>query len=167
VSIKIEVEFEGAEEFRRVFNRAPRIASEEFGKAFWRVTQAIATDAKRGAPVDTGRLRSSINAQVRFSGTQVIGEVGTRVFYAPYMEFGTGKAGDPEVPHKSGHWPPGAALETWARRHKFKSGKQVAAIIGLRGGLQPRRFFRNALDKNLKSVDGELRAALDRTLGRL
>jgi HK97 gp10 family phage protein len=167
VTIRIEIEIEGANELRQVFNIAPRVASEEFGKAFHVLTQAIATDAKRLAPVDTGRLRSSINGQVRFAGTQIVGEVGTKVFYAPYMEFGTGKAGDPAVPHKGSHWPPGKALGTWARRHGFKSGYQVAAIIGKRGGLRPRKYFRPALEKNKARVDAELQTALNRVLRRL
>jgi HK97 gp10 family phage protein len=167
VTIRIEIEIEGANELRQVFNQAPRIASEEFGRAFHVLTQGIATDAKRLAPVDTGRLRSSINAQVEFRGTEIRGMVGTAVFYAPFMEFGTGKAGDPAVPHKAGHWPPGKALGTWAKRHGFKSGYQVATIIGKRGGLRPRKYFRPALEKNKARVDAELQTALNRTLGRL
>jgi hypothetical protein len=167
VTIRIEVELKGQDVVRQLFNRAPRVATEEFSRAFHRITQGIATDAKRNAPVDRGRLRSSINAQVKTHVTQIVGEVGTKVFYAPYMEFGTGKVGDPVVPHKSTHWPPGAALDTWARRHGFSSGARVAAIIGRRGGLKARRYFRNALDKGLPRVDGELKAALDRVLGRL
>lgn len=43
--------------------------------------------AKQKAPVDTGRLRSSIQMEAFKGGLAV--EVGTNVKYAPYVEFGT------------------------------------------------------------------------------
>lgn len=44
-------------------------------------------EAIRRAPVDTGRLRSSLRFEVREDG--LAGEVFTNVFYAPFLEFGT------------------------------------------------------------------------------
>jgi HK97 gp10 family phage protein len=55
-------------------------------------TLTIESNAKRNAPVDTGRLRSSIASNI----TDVRGEVGTNVEYALFIEFGTYKsAGKP------------------------------------------------------------------------
>lgn len=48
----------------------------------------IEGDAKRRAPVDTGRLRSSIGRVVLNNGLTNV--VRTRVKYAPFVEFGTG-----------------------------------------------------------------------------
>lgn len=45
--------------------------------------------AKRLAPVDTGRLRSSITHETTTDGQGVVGIVGTDVEYAPHQEFGT------------------------------------------------------------------------------
>lgn len=45
----------------------------------------IASRAKELAPVDTGRLRASIQTVVK----RLAAEVGTDVEYAPYQEFGT------------------------------------------------------------------------------
>jgi hypothetical protein len=45
--------------------------------------------AKRGCPVDTGRLRSSINWRLARDGRGLLGIVGTNDTYAPYVEFGT------------------------------------------------------------------------------
>lgn len=45
--------------------------------------------AKRLAPVDTGRLRSSITYEIGQEGTVIVGRVGTNVHYAPYLELGT------------------------------------------------------------------------------
>lgn len=107
--------------------------------------------AKENAPVDTGRLRSSIGHRVDGATPPTWGSVGTNVHYAPYMEYGTGALSD--GPGGGGrHWPPGDALNTWALRHGFKSGGQVARIIGRRGGLRPRRYLRKALKESLSDI---------------
>lgn len=49
----------------------------------------IQRKAKRACPVDTGRLRSSIN--MTFADAAMVATVGTNVDYAPYVEFGTSK----------------------------------------------------------------------------
>ena len=49
-------------------------------------------------PVDTGNLRNKIFLDHK---KQNEWSVETNVEYAPYVEFGTGKLGDPEVPHTS------------------------------------------------------------------
>jgi len=46
----------------------------------------VESAAKLNAPVDTGNLRASINSRlIRYDRVRI----GTNVFYAPYMEFGT------------------------------------------------------------------------------
>lgn len=49
--------------------------------------------AKQGAPVDTGRLRSSITWRLGRDSQGLLGIVGTNVTYAPYVEFGTSRTG--------------------------------------------------------------------------
>jgi HK97 gp10 family phage protein len=51
--------------------------------------KAIERKAKRIAPVDTGRLRSSISSQVGPGQLPTYAEVGTNVNYARFVEFGT------------------------------------------------------------------------------
>lgn len=49
----------------------------------------VQNDARALCPVDTGRLRSSI---MTHRGTDAVGryvDIGTNVFYAPYVEYGT------------------------------------------------------------------------------
>lgn len=53
------------------------------------LSELAAEDAKRNAPVDTGRLRESITASVDGAGTGVEGLVVAEVPYAGYQEFGT------------------------------------------------------------------------------
>jgi len=108
-------------------------------------------DAKRGTPADNGRLRTSITHEVDNAIMPEWAVVGTNLEYAPFMEYGTGLFAEGDPAEKSGsgrHWPPGDALDVWAERHGWESGAAVAAAIGRRGGLEPRRFMRNALENN-------------------
>lgn len=51
--------------------------------------QIVQRDAKRNAPVLTGRLQASITAQVITQSKTVMGIVGSSVTYAPFVEYGT------------------------------------------------------------------------------
>ena len=56
----------------------------------------IEADAKRNAPVDTGRLRASITNEVRKIANAVLeGRVGTNIRYGYFQEIGTSKM-DPQ-----------------------------------------------------------------------
>jgi HK97 gp10 family phage protein len=46
---------------------------------------SIESNAKRNAPVDSGRLRSSIHSEIKPTSGAVL----TNVEYAPFIEFGT------------------------------------------------------------------------------
>lgn len=65
----------------------------------------IETAAKRYCPVDTGALRDSIETTIDDSGATVKGKVGPSMPYADYVEYGTGRRGDPGAPY--------AHVETW------------------------------------------------------
>lgn len=82
------------------------------------VSEAIedtTTDIHRAAvsrvPVDTGRLKGSLTPVVLTEGPQIVGEVGTNVEYAPYMEFGT--RSNARIP---------AGLESYAAQFKGSRG---------------------------------------------
>lgn len=45
-----------------------------------------------GPQVRTGRLRSSISWQIGLDGLGIFAAVGTNVYYAPFVEFGTDRA---------------------------------------------------------------------------
>ena len=154
----IEVEVRGLERLLRTLR--PELVGAPMRHFFQRATTLIANEAKRRAPVGiSGHLRSKISSEVDKSSVPLFGKVGTRVHYAPYQEYGTGSEGDPEVPHVARHWPPGHALGLWASRHGFRSGAQVARIIGKRGGLRPRRFFRGAVKETEPRIPGLLEQA--------
>ena len=69
----------------------------------------VEREAKRRAPVDTGRLRASLRTDVQTVGRRVIGTVGTSVEYAAAQEFGT-RTGVPARRYLGG------ALQTVARQ---------------------------------------------------
>lgn len=95
----------------------------------------IQTAAKGYCPVDTGALRESITTEVDASGSTVVGKVGPHMFYASFVEYGTGRRGDPAVPHNQ-DWP----------------------------GMAPQPFMRPALDENKGTIldvfKGNIRTAL-------
>lgn len=51
--------------------------------------ELIQSTAKEYAPVDTGRLRDSIQTTIEETGSTIVGTVGTDVEYAVFQEFGT------------------------------------------------------------------------------
>lgn len=63
--------------------------SSDVGEAITEATVKVEGEAKNLAPVDTGRLRSSIGHDIRRDGRGVYGVVGTDVEYAPFVELGT------------------------------------------------------------------------------
>ena len=87
-----------------------------------RAALSVESKAKWLAPVDTGRLRSSISTQI----TDDSARVSPRVVYGLFVETGTRP-----------HWAPRGALQPWARRHGFPSGPRgdflARRAIALRG----------------------------------
>ena len=157
----IQIHIDGLE--RAIKNASPELLDKPLRNFFARATIAIQNRARQNAPVDTGRLRSSIGTRVDSGNPPAWGEVGTNVQYAPYMEYGTGLFA--EGPNAKGdrHFPPGGALDVWAARHGFDSGFTVAQIIGRRGGLRPRRYLRNAVKESL----GDVREYVKRMAGEI
>lgn len=85
------VEVKGLKALLRRVRRSSGKLRARTEKVVTRAVFNVERKAKRLCPVDTGRLRSSIRAAV--DGTQLNGEVFTNVFYAPFLEFGTGQRG--------------------------------------------------------------------------
>ena len=147
----------GLAELRRKLT--PDMVGQPLRVFFEKSTRTMQTRAKQNAPVDTGNLRNHIDQKVdrakvpQWAWMGVDAPEGSpRWFQARAMEFGTGRRGDPAVSHKSTHFPPGPALDVWARRHGFESGWQVAKAIAKKGGLDPRRFLRNALKQSMSDI---------------
>lgn len=104
-----------------------------------RATLLVSGSARKNAPVDRGLTRASITPSVSSSGNETTGIVGSNLKSALFMELGTRP-----------HWPPLAALETWARRHGTTAYLVARAIA--RRGLKARRFLQKALDSNTGKI---------------
>ncbi len=112
----------------------------------------VERDAKRNAPVDTGRLRASITPEVRRDGREIIGVVGSNVVYAPFVELGTRP-----------HFPPLYALETWAKRRGI-SAFLVARAIAIRG-TRAVRFLQRAMESNAQYIYRRLQEGIGHIIG--
>lgn len=90
-------------------NRAAIAAllTEATEKALTRAAILVQNDARRLCPVDTGRLRASINFSIAGGDAQsLVCRVGTNVEYAYWVETGTGLYGPhrtPVVPTHASH----------------------------------------------------------------
>lgn len=151
----IKYRIEGLKEIIR--RTDPRLLLGPLRDFFKRAAIVVQSSAREKAPVDTGRLRSSIAYQIDSSEPPLWTKIGTNVKYAPYMEYGTGPFAEGPGAKGGRHWPPGPPLSVWAARHGFSSGYQVARIIGQRGGLRPRRYLRAALKESLAQISGLVR----------
>ena len=86
--VKISVEVQGIKEVQRNLEAvAKNLHGTPMINAMRDATLYIDRDAKKNAPVDTGRLRASITPEVTSEGETVRGVVGSNVTYAPYVEF--------------------------------------------------------------------------------
>ena len=161
----MDIEVRGAEEVRQ---KAERIEHDLNGPpmvaGMTKAVFVVEASAKRNAPKDTGVGAASITSEIRQRDTVIEGVVGTPKPYMAYMELGTGLVRQGGGGKR--HWPPGPALDTWAKRHGFESGYVVARIIGLRGGLRPRKYLQMAFERNRDRIIGFIGAAVGKIVVR-
>lgn len=97
----IQLRVKGIDQLVRSIKAWEGDKSREVARLVVSTAYEIERDAKKAAPVDTGRLRASITRQVGKNERFPSAVVGTNVKYAPFVEFGTGRAGaasDVETP---------------------------------------------------------------------
>lgn len=128
----------------------PKWVTRPLGKLFdtWRFEGQRETvkNFKRGPGgwMDTTHTRRTVTSERDDSEWPTWARFGSNDDRARWGEYGTGLLSeDPKSSHRR-HWPPAHALDKWALKHGFASGFIVARIIGTRGGLKPRRMFRDA-----------------------
>ena len=111
-------------------------------------------------PVDTGRLRNSMNTEVDSAPIPKWAEIGSDLTYARAVEDGS-----------SPHFPPLSALQPWAVRHGFPPGSAGAFLVAraiaqrgtkghhmLREGLKlTRPFFQKQLNIAARGIEREFR----------
>lgn len=77
-------------------NRLLKATNSPLGKLLARYAAKTETAAKARCPVDTGRLRGSINWRIEIDGGGLVAIIGTNVSYAIYVHEGTSRmAGRP------------------------------------------------------------------------
>lgn len=123
----IKVEIKGTEQFARAMERGRRVLrSPVVIQAMQTAALLVSYSAKTNVPVDTGRLRASIQTALEDSGGVVRGIVGTNVVYGPYVE-------QPGPVRASGRrpWLEPALRENQRRIEAFLA---MAIMEALRGG---------------------------------
>lgn len=142
----IKVEIHGISEAVKIFGDLNDSTLKEIKDQVARSGLIIETDAKRKAPSDTGRLRGSIQTEIKNKGFTA--EIFSDVNYASYVEYGT-----------RSHFPPSSALKGWARRHNMPGMEFLIARSISRNGTKARPFLIPAFEKekvpfrnNIKSI---------------
>jgi phage gpG-like protein len=146
--VSVDIEVRGLLEVQRNLTRiAEELSGAPMVQAMQEAALYVTADARRLAPVDTGRLRASIIPDVRMMTNEVVGVVGSNVVYAPYMEFGTRP-----------HWAPPGALSTWARRHG-RTEFYIRSLIATRG-LKPRKYLQGGFEANKTRIVARIERAV-------
>lgn len=91
--------------YERGLRRALGGMSDDVKRAVDRTRIDVQNEARRRAPVDTGRLRSSIVSRAESSGRTVGYVVGTNVNYAAAVEYGTAPHVIVPKTKKALYWP--------------------------------------------------------------
>lgn len=105
-------------------------------RAVSRAALLVEAEAKKKAPRDNGDLARSITSKVETSGNEVTGTVFTPLFYAPYVEYGTGLFAEDGDGRKDVPW-----------HYKDDKGDWHST-----SGQKPQPFLRPALDENREQV---------------
>lgn len=99
----LTVQVKNADEVVEWFNEIKTKALNETKDHVNKTALEVQNRAKKNAPVDDGDLRASIVIEPFMSGFSI--DVGSRLFYAPYVEYGTGiHAEHPSIPGRSTPW---------------------------------------------------------------
>jgi HK97 gp10 family phage protein len=144
--------------------------SKNLKSAMEEACSVIETAAKKNCPKGTGALRRSIKSKVEAYGNDITGIVYTPLFYASFIEYGTGKFAE-ENP-RSGYWvyvqdSSGDGKKTYSgKRYSLEEAKRVVAIMRANGldavytqGRQPTPFMRPALYQNSELIKQTIKGA--------
>ena len=127
------ITIKGGDKFQSTLQKIAEKHPEVLDHALDDTADAMSLEAQRIVPVDTGRLRASINVKRDY----LVKVIGTNVEYATDVEFGTG-------PH-----------EIVAKNKKVLADKKKGIIFGKRvkhTGTKPQPYMRPAFENNKKRV---------------
>lgn len=100
----------------------------------------VRDDASLNCPVDTGQLKRSLTYDIQ----ENVGVVGTNVFYAPYVEYGTGLFARDGDGRKDVPW-----------RYQTADGSWHST-----SGQKPQPYLEPALEKNRQAIVDEFRKTI-------
>ena len=127
------ITIKGGDKFKSTLQKIAEEHPQVMDAALDDTADAMSLEAQRIVPVDTGRLRASINVKREF----LVKVIGTNVEYARDVEFGTG-------PH-----------EIVAKNKKVLANKKKGIIFGRKvrhPGSEPKPFMRPAFENNRRRV---------------
>ena len=127
------------------------ISPEELAPAFKKACLRIEADVKKMCPADTGALRNSISTEFTITKNALKAEIGTPLFYAPYVEWGTGLFAKGEGGSKAKKIP-------WTY-YSEKTGQFYTT-----SGQPPKPYLLPALNKNKGNIENALEAEIKRIL---
>lgn len=142
----MRLEIQGIDRLTKKLSQLGGNVEKAVGKGLLKGGKAVQSSAKLLCPVDSGALRNSIAAE-RESALEV--RVGTNLEYAAYVEFGTGKKGDPTVPHTT--------KEQW--RYQDDKGNWYTT-----SGQFPQPFLGPALKECKDQVKKEVVASVEKAI---
>lgn len=127
------------------------------------------------APVDKHELRDGIDYEIRELRTEIEGHIGTNVFHARFVEFGTGEFAENGQGRK-GYWVFVEGEEnlggTGGKTYTLDEARQAMAYlrsIGLEAyytrGQSPQPFLRPAFRNNKKNIEKAIKIAFKRKFG--
>lgn len=140
-------EIRGLDRLVRKINALGGNSEKALEKGIRHATMLVQGDAKNLAPVDVGFLQNSIRAKTKVKNGVVEGKVSTNLFYAPYVEFGTGQRG------QSSPAPPKAPLSLGYRQDW--------------AGMDAQPFLYPALKQNERKIKEMIKDELQNELRRL
>ena len=112
------------------------VDTQELERAMAKATLFVEGEAKKKAPRDNGDLARSITSKVETTGGEVVGTVFTPLYYAPYVEYGTGLFAEDGGGRKDVPW-----------HYQDDKGEWHTT-----SGQHPQPFMRPALDENREQV---------------
>lgn len=152
---------EGAEELERKLNSiSDGMKKEIIEKAVRKGIQTVRAEAVLLCPVDTGELRNSIKTTIEVSDDTVSGIVYTNKEYAPYVEFGTGPAGQENHSEISPEVSPEYRQTGWS--YKDENGEWIYT-----NGQPAQPFLYPALKNNETKVKKQIMDEIKDELERL
>jgi len=138
--IEFEFQVEGAEELTKKLNNQNLLAK-PLRDFLTKAALTVENRTKQLTPVDTGKLRASITHEVDAMLIPSWAKVGSQTNYAPFVEYDTRP-----------HFPPPAALESWAHRHGFSNVFIVCRKIARRG-TKGKKMLTTALEESKEKIN--------------